>query len=95
MPSILSHCQFSLFFCPPKRNGFIARRPLLLLQEGSGKSGSPEKRKLWHPLNLVQPKRYLGGSVPRYAEIEMMSSSESFATGFFISSTALPALDPF
>jgi hypothetical protein len=38
---------------------------------------------------------YLGGSDPTYAEMAIMSSSERFATAFFISAAARPALDPF
>ena len=37
---------------------------------------------------------HCGDSDPRYAEIEMMSSWESFKTTLFISATAVPALDP-
>ena len=43
-----------------------------------------------------EPGRYhFGGSDPRYVEMEIISSSERFETAFFISSTAVPALDPF
>ena len=38
---------------------------------------------------------HCGGSELRYAEIEIMSSSERFETTFFIRATAVPALDPF
>src|ERR1019366_9131662 len=38
---------------------------------------------------------YFGGSDPRYAEIEIISSSESLSTTFFISAASLPPLAPF
>jgi hypothetical protein len=55
--------------------------------------------------NLTQPSIHFaqtgiqgghcGGSEPRYAEIAIISSSERLETTFFISATAVPALDPF
>ena len=87
VPFTLTHCQFDGFLAELE-----AQNEAQDIDRELAASYATEKRR---PELGAAQSHYFGGSVPRYAEIEIMSSSGSFATGFFINSAALPALDPF
>src|SRR5665213_208578 len=56
------------------------------------RGGENHDRGALHTLGQMS---YSGGSEPKYAEIAIISSSESLATTFFINAVAVPALEPF